>query len=294
MVRKSIIAVILLILVVGLSYIKVVRDQDEPEPEKSASQIERDSAADPLAPPPEIIHPTDTMPALDSSMAVVDEPPKPDTMTDVLKQTIRDYCQSVYERLPDDLTLNERSAAAQNIAKETASRFAVSENKVRSLWQPEQTSTTEPSDNETQEAAGPSIADKVETFFKDRTAELPGDLTDVEQKIALDEIRKETADRYSLSLNEVYAIWEKRDLTEISAAELDKVGVERKTVPESDSHRRRIADYYRDRFDSLPANLTEYERTVAIAELKYETAAHFSISLSEFEKIWQEYQQSDS
>ncbi len=295
MVRKLFIAVLLLALVLVISYIQVSRNDNGAESVAEPVAVEsHDTTATPTSTDSAVD--TATVPEPPTQPTTATEPPRPDTLSDALKQTIRDYCRQVFDRLPDDLTITERTAAAQNIIKEAASRFALDERKVSNLWQPP--AITPVSGKATvakqQPQAEPSVADQVESFFKRRTAALPKDLTQVETRIALDEIRKETAEAYSLSLDEVYDIWRQRELTSVSVEALDDVGIEKTTTPGNDAHRRQIAKYYRERFDSLPANLTEYERTVAIAELKYETAAHFSISLSEFEKIWQEYSQTDS
>jgi hypothetical protein len=48
-----------------------------------------------------------------------------------------------------------------------------------------------------------------------------------------------------------------------------------------------ILDYYKKRLKELPADLSEYERKVALAELRDETARKFSISIGELDKIRQ-------
>jgi len=305
MLRKTILALILLILVLGLSYIKTVRDHDEATSDQTeAVGPTRDTSIDPgEVPPPDIAEQPVDSPANEPETATsTGAVSPPDTLSDALKQTLRDYCQSVYEKLPSDLTPTERAAAAENIARETANRFAVHERKVRALWTPgdvalqptAEEATADQPDAAQEQGASRAVADRVEQYFDERTAILPGDLTDVEQKIALDEIRKESAEKFELSLDEIYQIWQDRELTSISAEALNAVGVEKKTPTVDDDYRRRIADYYKERFDSLPANLTDYQRTVAVAELKYKTAEHFSISLSELEKIWQDYEKSES
>lgn len=49
-----------------------------------------------------------------------------------------------------------------------------------------------------------------------------------------------------------------------------------------------ILDYYRRRLQALPADLSVYERTVALNEIRTETAKKFSIQLSDLEKIRQD------
>jgi len=46
-----------------------------------------------------------------------------------------------------------------------------------------------------------------------------------------------------------------------------------------------ILSYYRKRCRGLPEDLSQYEKRVALSEIRYETARKFSISLQEFDKI---------
>lgn len=48
-----------------------------------------------------------------------------------------------------------------------------------------------------------------------------------------------------------------------------------------------VLDYYKRRLKELPTDLSEYERKVALAELRDETAKKFAISLGELDKIRQ-------
>ena len=50
------------------------------------------------------------------------------------------------------------------------------------------------------------------------------------------------------------------------------------------SHSQALA-YYKKRFESLPVDLTSYERQVAVREIRIETANKFSMTLGEFEKL---------
>lgn len=51
------------------------------------------------------------------------------------------------------------------------------------------------------------------------------------------------------------------------------------------SRHEQILRYYKKRCTSLPTDLTPYEKRVALAEIREETAQKFSISLQEFDKI---------
>ncbi|PWB76446.1 hypothetical protein C3F09_00310 [candidate division GN15 bacterium] len=46
-----------------------------------------------------------------------------------------------------------------------------------------------------------------------------------------------------------------------------------------------ILDYYRRKLGELPADLSPYERTVAVAEIRDQTSRKFSISAQDFQKI---------
>lgn len=48
-----------------------------------------------------------------------------------------------------------------------------------------------------------------------------------------------------------------------------------------------VLDYYKKRLKELPTDLSEYERKVALAELRDETARKFAISLGDLDKIRQ-------
>lgn len=50
----------------------------------------------------------------------------------------------------------------------------------------------------------------------------------------------------------------------------------------------RILKYYKKRYSNLPADLTRYERKVALDEIRKETAQHFAISTRELDRIRKE------
>ena len=54
--------------------------------------------------------------------------------------------------------------------------------------------------------------------------------------------------------------------------------------PKSDKHKELLA-YYKKRFESLPGDLTNYERKVALTEIRQETVRKHSMSISDLNKI---------
>jgi MoxR-like ATPase len=55
----------------------------------------------------------------------------------------------------------------------------------------------------------------------------------------------------------------------------------------------KIVAYYNQRFQSLPGDLTEYERKVAVSEIRTETAQKFKISSDELDQIRKRYHLTD-
>ena len=54
--------------------------------------------------------------------------------------------------------------------------------------------------------------------------------------------------------------------------------------PKSDKHQELLA-YYKNRYESLPGDLTSYERKVALTEIRQETARKYSMSITDLNKI---------
>ncbi len=81
-------------------------------------------------------------------------------------------------------------------------------------------------------------------------------------------------------------------LVKASNIEESKTG-SRKVDFNSDAHltedgllrHKQILGYYKKRYRDLPKDLSPYEKKVALAEIRDETARKFSISLEEFDKI---------
>ncbi len=82
--------------------------------------------------------------------------------------------------------------------------------------------------------------------------------------------------------------------TSISALKKKVADVPRKTQatqktsqPSALSQHEKILTYYKQRYADLPKDLSEYEKRIALNEIREETARRFSISVSELEKIRQ-------
>jgi G3E family GTPase len=65
--------------------------------------------------------------------------------------------------------------------------------------------------------------------------------------------------------------------------------VTKKPTTKTLSKHEKILDYYKRRFANLPKDLSEYEKRIAINEIREETSQKFSISLSELKKIREKY-----
>lgn len=55
------------------------------------------------------------------------------------------------------------------------------------------------------------------------------------------------------------------------------------------SQHEKVYRYYKQRYANLPKDLSEYEKKIALSEIREETANKFSISLTELSKIRKEY-----
>ncbi len=60
-------------------------------------------------------------------------------------------------------------------------------------------------------------------------------------------------------------------------------------VKKVDSEHQQILSYYKKRCESLPKDLSEYERKVAYAEIRTETAQKFAISITELNRLRSEH-----
>jgi len=63
-----------------------------------------------------------------------------------------------------------------------------------------------------------------------------------------------------------------------------KKSTARSSKPEYDKHQELLA-FYKKRFESLPGDLTNYERRVALTEIRQETVRKYSMSVTDLNKI---------
>jgi len=101
--------------------------------------------------------------------------------------------------------------------------------------------------------------------------------------LAIDKSRQRSAD----SLAELISTQEK-SITELKKKVGAKPAVSKKSDNASKRHLELLA-CYKKRYESLPSDLTEYERKAAVSELRQETASKYSISLVEFNRIRNSY-----
>lgn len=57
------------------------------------------------------------------------------------------------------------------------------------------------------------------------------------------------------------------------------------TAPSTSTQHAQVLDYYKRRLAGLPKDLSEYERKVALAEVRDETVKKFAITIAELDKI---------
>lgn len=58
-----------------------------------------------------------------------------------------------------------------------------------------------------------------------------------------------------------------------------------KIVNKTNNKHQKILSYYKDRYKKLPSDLSDYERRIALNEIKEETAQKFKISLAELRNL---------
>lgn len=70
-----------------------------------------------------------------------------------------------------------------------------------------------------------------------------------------------------------------------------KDGADKLTAEQKAKQRQReIIDYYKKRYQSLPGDLSAYERKVALGEIRSETANKFGLSMTELESLRTKYE----
>lgn len=84
-------------------------------------------------------------------------------------------------------------------------------------------------------------------------------------------------------------------LTQVIEAEEQKIeNLQKKSTSaqqsnSSENRHRELLAYYKKRYESLPGDLSEYERKVAVSEIRQETAKKYSISVAELNRLRERY-----
>ena len=63
----------------------------------------------------------------------------------------------------------------------------------------------------------------------------------------------------------------------------------RKVTKKTNNKHQQVLAYYKDRYKKLPSDLSDYEKRIALNEIKEETAQKFKISLAELRNIRDKY-----
>ena len=176
--KKIVLAAIVLILIIGLSYVKTLRDYDRSRAFYEGGKIdgareldESKSEADSLK-----------LAAGEQQVAFADSLVKKDiayqSQIDSLEGVIDGQSQQI-SSLKSKTTTPATATATKTVAKKpTLSKH-----------------------------------EKILSYYKKRYASLPGDLSDYEKRIAVNEIREETSLKFSISLQELKKIRDKYKLT---------------------------------------------------------------------------------
>lgn len=118
--------------------------------------------------------------------------------------------------------------------------------------------------------------DSLRQYIGQQNVTLAESLT-IQQKTYLRELDSvaNVVDSKDAKINEL-----SRKLKKVSAKRSNPLSVKSK----SDRHQELLV-YYKKRFELLPGDLTNYERKVAIVEIRQETARKYSMSVSDLNKI---------
>ena len=177
--KKILLAVILLALVIGVSYVKSVRTSDNRD---SAYRDGKTEAARELA---------DYQLQVDSLRAILGE--KEVGFADSLVRTRAEYKAEI-DSLTDLVAKRNKRIwdLKSQLSKATASTSKSTSRKVTS--------------------GASKKHEQILSYYKNRYKSLPTDLTDYEKKVAINEIREETARKYSITLAELKSLREKHKL----------------------------------------------------------------------------------
>lgn len=90
------------------------------------------------------------------------------------------------------------------------------------------------------------------------------------------------------SLANIITLREK-SLTELKKKSQSSKPAATQSQTNSEKLHRGLLAYYKKRYESLPTDLTKFERKVAISEIRQETAGKYSLTTSEFNRIRELY-----
>ncbi|MFZ5981223.1 MAG: hypothetical protein ACOYVF_11390 [Candidatus Zixiibacteriota bacterium] len=102
------------------------------------------------------------------------------------------------------------------------------------------------------------------------------------QEVSYSEYLGETTRVYSMKVDSLEALVKSKD-SEIQ--KLTKNTTSQATQPKKVNKNQEILNYYKSLYNDLPGDLSEYERRVALSEIREKTVRKFSISISQLDKI---------
>lgn len=103
-------------------------------------------------------------------------------------------------------------------------------------------------------------------------------------------VQKDTRYRFEVdSLQNLVDTLEKNISTLSEAKTAANASVEKTTPTKPLSKHEQILNYYKRRYANLPKDLSEYEKRIAVNEIREETSLKFSISLAELKKIREDF-----
>ena len=167
--KKILLIALLLVLIIAVSYVKTLREKEQKQTAFNAG-VEQSQ---------EVL--SDYKNQTDSLLSLVEQKDK--AYTDSLKNIDLSY-QTEIDSLSN--VLKEKESAITTLTQKTQEKAPV-----------------------TQKSTGAktlSLHEKILTYYKDRYTNLPGDLSTYEKKIALNEIREETADKFKITLAQLNKI----------------------------------------------------------------------------------------
>ena len=148
--------------------------------------------------------------------------------------------------------------------------------------------------NELYEKAKQEIAEKTKTETSTFVSSIDSldNLLATKEESFKDSISNQSAE-YQAQLDSLENIIDNQSakITKLSQRPVQKTqaATTTKKQPTQLSQHEKVYRYYKQRYTDLPKDLSEYERTIALSEIREETASKFSISLTELSKIRKEY-----